>query len=53
MLTKMHSDKADSFVKFPAYAKRFQAADLDNFCTIGKYKATGYFQSVFFALISL
>jgi hypothetical protein len=49
----MYSNKADSFAKFPAYAKRFQAADLENYYQIQVYKETGYFIRAFFALASL
>ena len=49
VLTKMHSDKAESFVKFPAFGERFEAADLDNFCRFAIHVATGHFQAAFFA----
>jgi hypothetical protein len=45
----MYSDKAESFAKFPALAKQFQAADLNNFCKIAYYYKTSHFQGAFFA----
>ena len=53
VLTEMYGDEAESFAKFPAYAERFQAADLDNYCKIKKHKETGNFQAAFFALVGL
>jgi hypothetical protein len=49
----MYSNEADSFAKFPAYAKRFQAADLENYYQIQVHKETGHFLRAFFALASL
>jgi len=49
----MYNDEANSFAKFLAYAKRFQAADLRNYYRIQVYKETGYFIAAFFALASL
>ena len=40
VLTKMYSDKAESFTKFLAYTERFKAADLINFYKIAKHKDT-------------
>jgi len=45
----MYSNKAKSFAKFLAYAKRFKAADSNNFYKIATYKETGHFQAAFFA----
>lgn len=49
----MYSDKANSFVKFLAYAERFIAANLENYCKIKVYKETSHFLGVFFALVGL
>jgi hypothetical protein len=49
----MYSNKANSFAKFPAYSKRFQATDLRNYYKIQVYKEIGYFITAFFALASL
>jgi hypothetical protein len=49
----MYSDEAESFAKFPAFAERFKAADLENFCCIVLYKAISHFQGAFFAPTSL
>src|SRR5271163_658002 len=32
LLTEMYRDEAESFAKFPAYAERFRAANLNNYC---------------------
>jgi hypothetical protein len=45
----MYSDESDSFAKFPAFAERFKAADLENFCKIETHKETGHFLAAFFA----
>jgi hypothetical protein len=49
VLTKMYSNEAESFAKFLAFAKRFKAADLENFCRIALHEAIGHFQGAFFA----
>jgi hypothetical protein len=49
VLTKMCSDEAESFAKFPALAKRFMAADEYNYCNIAYHEDTHYFQAAFFA----
>jgi hypothetical protein len=49
VLTKMYSNESESFAKFPAYAKRFQDADLDNYYKIAMQKETKQFQAAFFA----
>lgn len=49
----MYGDEVESLAKFPAYAERFQAANLDNYCKISKQKDTGHFQAAFFTLASL
>lgn len=49
VLTEMYSDEAESFAKFPVFAERFQAANLNNYCKIKKHKETGNFQAAFFA----
>jgi hypothetical protein len=43
----MYSNEAESFTKFPTYAERFKAANLNNFCKIATNKETSYFQAVF------
>ena len=43
----MHDSRADSFAKFPAYAKRFRAADPTNSCKIQVHKETGHFWDPF------
>ena len=50
ILLEMYSDEAESFAKFLAYAKRYIAANLNNFVKIKLYKATSHFQVAFFAL---
>ena len=49
----MMYNKAKSFSKFLALAKRFQAANLNNYVKIAYYKETGHFQAAFFALVGL
>jgi hypothetical protein len=49
----MYSDEAESFAKFPAYAERFRAVDLGNYCRIQVHKETSHFIAAFFALASL
>jgi hypothetical protein len=45
----MYSNESESFAKFPAFADRFRAADLDNYCKIAMQKETRQFQAAFFA----
>ena len=49
----MYGDEAESFAKFPAYEKRFQAVDPVNYSKIKKHKDTSNFQAAFFAPASL
>jgi hypothetical protein len=49
----MYSNEAELFAKFPAYERRFQAADLVNYCKIKKHKDISNFQAAFFALAGL
>ena len=49
----MYGNEAESFTKFLAYTKRFQAADLRNYCKIQVYKKTGHLIAAFFTLASL
>jgi hypothetical protein len=49
----MYGDEAESFAKFPAYAERFRAADLENYCKIATQKEISQFQAAFFALVGL
>jgi hypothetical protein len=53
VLSKMHSDEAESFSKFLAFAERFHAADEDNYYKITYHKETGHFQAAFFAPVGL
>jgi len=49
----MYNSKVESFAKFPALVKRFQAANYNNYVTIKKHKETSNFQAAFFALAIL
>jgi hypothetical protein len=53
VLTKMYSDEAESFSKFPAFAERFHTADKGNYYKIAYHKETSHFQAAFFAPVGL
>jgi len=53
VLTEMHSDEAESFAKFLALAKQFEAADKHNYCKVALHEETRHFQAAFFARASL
>jgi hypothetical protein len=49
VLTKMYSDEAESFAKFPALVERFIAVDEYNYCHFSYHPNTCNFQAAFFA----
>jgi hypothetical protein len=49
MLTKMYSDKAESFAKFLALVERFIVVDEYNYCYFSYHPNTCNFQAAFFA----
>ncbi len=45
---EIDSDEADSFARFPAFAERYLAADVDNFCKL-EVDENSYFEAFFIA----